>query len=69
MKVYVGKWLSNLLGGGRIHRPWRRRGFVPSFLSDPNPMDVILFSNELFSGDHQLVQVVDDATGRTDPDA
>lgn len=68
MQVRVGKWLSNLLRGVRIHRSRRRRRFVSSSLNDPNPVDVILLSDELFSSDHQLVQVVNDAAGRTDSD-
>ena len=42
---------------------------MPSLLNDPNPVDMILFSHELFSGDHQLVQVVHNAEGRADSDA
>jgi len=42
---------------------------VPSLLNDPNPVNVILLSHELFSGNHQLVQVVHNAEGRADSDA
>lgn len=42
---------------------------MPSLLNDPNPVDVILLSHQLFSSDHQFVQVVHDAEGRADSDA
>jgi len=57
----------NLLGRFRIHRP--RHRFVTSFLNDSNPVDVILLAYELFSGDHQFVQVVHEAEGCADCDA
>ena len=66
---HVSLRLSNLLGGVGIHRPWRRRSFVPSFLNDPNSVDVILLPDQLFGRDHQFVQTIDDAAGRTDSDA
>jgi len=65
---YVRKQLLNLLRRTGIRRPRRRRRFVPSSLDDSNPMDMILLSYQLFSGDHQLVQVVHDAISCTDTD-
>ena len=38
-------------------------------MNDPDPMDVILLAYEFLRGDHQLVEVVDDAVGRADSDA
>jgi len=66
---YIRKQLLNLLRRVGIHRPRRRRRFVPSSLGDSNPMDMILLSYEFFGGDHQLVQVVHDAEGRADSNA
>lgn len=59
--------MLNLLRSGWIRRT-RGRGFVSSFVNDPDSMDVILLAYELLRGDHQLVEVVDDAVGRADSD-
>ena len=51
-----------------MHRPSLGR-LISSLLNDPDPVDVVLLSHELFSGNHKLVQVVHDAEGRADSDA
>jgi len=42
---------------------------VPPFLNDPDPVDVILLSNQLLGGDHQLVHIGNDTAGGADSDA
>ena len=42
---------------------------MPSFLYNPDPVDMILLPNQLLGGDHQLVHVSNDTAGSADSDA
>jgi len=64
--MHVRKCLLNLPSGVGIDR--RRRSLVSPFLDNSNSVYVILLSHELFSGDHQLIQVDDDAKGHAHSD-
>jgi hypothetical protein len=68
-KISVDVENSNPLGSVGISRPRRRGRFISPLLNDPDPVDVILLSHELFRGDHELIEVVHDTERGADTDA